>query len=102
MHTRMVSLTTPDTVTRTLGEDGEECFVSIALLGTRPSHRRYLAILSTTSEVELWLRSHEDAFVDPEQWRAVVVATRRGRFQTATEYIRADDWNHGLRWGTHA
>ena len=93
-----MSLTTPVTVARNLGEDGEECYVGIALLGARPGKRRYLAILSTTAEVDLWLQSHEETYVDPAEWRAVVVGSRRGRFQMGTHYIRAEEWNSGVRW----
>lgn len=93
-----MSLTTPDTVTRNRGEDGEDCHVGIALLGKDARVRSYLAILSTTAEVELWCASHADTHVDPERWRAVVVGSRRGRFQTDTRYIRAEDWNSGARW----
>lgn len=93
----MSELTTEATVYE-LGTS-EECFVGIALLGIDASKRRYLATLHTKAEVELWLSAHEGSYIDPEQWRGVVVGTRRGRIQPTMRQVSAEDWNRGVRWG---
>lgn len=81
-----------------LGQDGNDCFAAVALLGIDAKERRYLATLQSVPEVELWLKSHEGSYIDPARWRGVVVGTRRGMRQPTMLQVSAEDWNRGVRW----
>jgi len=80
-----------------IGSNSDWCFAMIGLHGI-DGQKRPLGYLTSKADVRLWLSGHEDSWIDPTRWKAIVLSTSHYQTHIVTTMLSAEDWNIGKRW----